>query len=200
MSSDDGRAHQGQQPRPTQSSGSRTALVIALTVLAAGAITVAIYNAKTYYYPRSRPASEATMADHDLPKDCGSPDAKLKIEVCVGACITFVAQAIADTAEPWPDKVRAEFYSYQTEAGQKFVAEHGEGLACIVLNGKNRFTIEQGGQKKEVHLAGPPFGEYTMEDLAAVIRQQWLEVHGQLPEGLEQKLAALAQAREPEPP
>ena len=200
MPNDEGRGHQGQQPRPTQSSGRRTALVIALTVLAAGAITVAIYNTKAYYYPRPTPPSEATMVYYRLPQDRGSPEAELKIEACVGDCITFVAQAISDTVEAWPDKVRAEFYSYHSEAGQKFVSEHGEELACIVLNGKNRFTIEQGGQKKEVHLAGPPFGEYTMEDLAAVVRQQWLEVHGQLPEGLEQKLATLAQAKEPEQP
>jgi hypothetical protein len=197
MSDNEGPREESQQPEAEQPRAKRTALVIGVAAVAAGAIALAVYNARPYY-PRARlPADEPMIEYGVLPHDFGSADAQLKIEVCVGPRITFVAGAIAEAVEAWPDKVRAEFYEYHSEAGQAFVKEHGEELACIVFNGKNRFTVEQDGQERQLHLAGPPSGEYTMGDVAVVLRQQWLEVYGEVPEGFDDKLTALAQAEEP---
>ena len=167
--------------------------MIALLLLILVAAGVAVHNARDYFRPVPKQGDAEVESGPAMPDDFGSEDAELKIEACVGHCITFVAVGIAKAVEAWPDKVRAEFYAYESEAGQKFVEEHGEELACIFLNGENRFTIERDGKQKDVHLAGPPSGEWDMADLAAVIKQQWLKVYGELPEGFDAKLGLLTE-------
>lgn len=184
-------------PRPS-GRGRRTVLGLILVLVIVGAGGLAVRNARHYFASPSivQPPGPAHVP---LPEDFGDPNAPLKIEVCVGPCITYVADAIATTFRDRPDKVRAEFHDYESEDGAKFVQTHGLSVACIFINGKNRFTIHLEGKKKEVHLVGPPPEGYTMRELAAVLRQQWRQVitgkeDGKLPEGLEEKLAKFGQA------
>ncbi|MEA3402139.1 MAG: hypothetical protein U9R79_12960 [Armatimonadota bacterium] len=175
------------EPSPTRRAG----LLVGLALLVAAAVGVVVYEAKVYFFT---PPEEVTglAGGAALPDDFGSEDAKLKIEVCVGPCIAFVAAGIADAVDEWPERVRVEFYDYMSQEGQEFVADHGEPLACIFFNGENRFTIEDNGGERTVHLSGPPDGEYTMQDLAAILEQSWRDVYGDCPPGFDEKLDALA--------
>lgn len=170
----------------------RIVLLIAVIVIAAGAVGVAVYEAKLYFSPSPRLAEQG--GDYPaLPADFGSEDAALKIEVCVGPCITFVPIRIIDAVDEWPELVRVDTYDYFSEEGEQFVQDHGEGLACIFVNGENDFTVTVDGEQRSVHMVGPP-GEsaYTMRDVAAVIEQAWREVHGELPQGLEGELRKMS--------
>ncbi|MGC9319581.1 MAG: hypothetical protein ACP5KN_16240 [Armatimonadota bacterium] len=175
----------------------RTGLVIGLVLLVATAIGVAVYEAKVYFFAPRHEVTELDMGE-PLPEDFGAEDAALKIEVCVGPCIAFVANGIADAVDEWPDRARVEFHEYMSEEGQKFVSDHGESLACIFFNGENRFTIRDDDGEREVHISGPPGGSYTMQDLATILEQSWRDVYGECPEGFDEKIDALAHCSPPD--
>lgn len=178
-------------PESTRSTGSRAAVWLAVGLLAvavAAALSSAIHTYRSEQ--RRRTSIAAGGAPPSKPRAVGSEDAQLKIEACLGPCIEFLFDGFETCAEAWPDKVRAEFIAYQSPQGQRFCAEHGEDLACIFFNGKNRFTLGEGDSARELHLYGPPGDGYTVRDLGEVLRMQMEEVYGELPADFDEKVAA----------
>lgn len=139
---------------------------------------------------RRRASMAAGGAPPSKPRAVGSADAQLKIEACLGPCVESPFDAFEACAKAWPDKIRAEFIPYLSPQGQQFCAEHGEDLACIFFNGRNRFTLGEGDSSREVRFSGPPGAGYAMGDLAEVLRLQMEEVYGELPPDFDEKVAA----------
>jgi hypothetical protein len=186
-------------PRPT----SVKALWLAVALLVIAVVAALSSAVHTYRAEQRRRAQAATAPAFVVIKDreVGQEDAKLKVEACLGPCIASLFLPFAECAEAWPDKLRAEFYAYDSPEGQKFCADHGEDLACICFNGEDRFTLGEGDSSREVHFYGPPGGGYTVRDLAEVLRMQMEEVHGDLPPDFDEKAAAFLEGSgHPGPP
>ena len=169
-------------------------LVVALVLIAVvAALSSAVHTYRREQRRRTQhTAAEPTPEKRTMPDVVGSEDAGLKIEACLGPCIEASFDPLAKCAEAWPDKVRAEFIPYMAPEGTEFVSEHGEELACICFNGENRFTLGEGDTSREVHLTGPPGGEYTMGDQAEVLRMQMQKLYGELPPDFEERVAVFA--------
>lgn len=127
----------------------------------------------------------------DLPEAVGAPEAKIRIEACMGQCISGGMQQIADVASAWPDQIRAEFYTFESTEGQQFVSEHNETVACVFVNGENAFTITKDAEEKKVVFSGPPGADYEIADLAAVLRMKFEEVYGSVPPDFDEKVQPL---------
>ncbi len=176
---------------PGSGKGKRVALVAVLLAVGLAAGALAFRNAKAFFAPPEQ-VSGYEEAPEKLPENVGDEDAALKIEACLGHCIFPIAYRVVEAIEPWPELARGEFLVYGSPEGQVFCEKHGETLATIAINGCNTFTLEVDGEKREIHLAGPPGGDWDLPDLALVLGDQWLEIHGELPEGFDEALAALA--------
>ncbi len=189
-------------PRPA----SAKALWLAAALLAIAVVAALSSAVHTYRAEQRRRAQVAGPSASVMIQDrtVGQEDAKLKIEACLGPCIASLFVPLAECAQAWPDKLRAEFYAYDSPEGQKFCADHGEGLACIFFNGKNQFTLGEGDSSREVRLSGPPGEAYTARDLAEVLRGQMEELYGELPPDFDERAAAftedLAEVGPPEDP
>ena len=100
---------------------SRAKLVATICFLVV-AVAAAVYSGvRTMRQQQRREAATApvVMAEPMAPPEpIGSEDAKLKIEVCLGHCISAMFQPFVECAEAWPDKVRAEFYAYESKGGR----------------------------------------------------------------------------------
>lgn len=175
-------------PRPA--SAKALWLAAALLVIAVVAALSSVMH--TYRAEQRRKAQAVEPPAFVVIEDrqVGQEDAKLKVEACLGPCIASLFIPFAECAEAWPDKLRAEFYAYDSPEGQKFCADHGEDLACILFNGENRFTLGEGDSGRQVHFSGPPGDGYTARDLAEVLRMQMEEVYGELPADFDEKAAA----------
>jgi hypothetical protein len=174
---------------------SRAKLVAAVCLLVAGVAAAVYSGVRTMREQQRRQAALTPVAmpkPMAPPAPIGSEDAKLKIEVCLGHCVSAMFQPFAECAEAWPDRIRAEFYAYESEEGRKLVQAHGETLACVFFNGENRFTLEDGGERREVHFHGPPGNEYQIRDLGQVLRLKMKEAYGSLPPDFEEKVAVFS--------
>jgi hypothetical protein len=164
---------------------------IAVGFLAAAVIAALSSAVHTYrsLHPRRVEVVSARPPAYELPQPTGSEDAGLKVEACLGDCIAPEFDWLAECAAAWPDKLRTEFLAYQSSEGQRFCADHGEELACVFLNGKNRFILGEGDSRREVHFCGPPGDEYQMQDLVEVLRMQMEEAYGEAPADFAQRTA-----------
>lgn len=163
------------------------AALVTIAVVAALSSAVHTYRAEQRRRAQRTPAEPAPQK-RTMPDVVGSEHAGLKIEACLGPCIEASFDPLAKCAEAWPDKVRAEFIPYMAAEGTEFVSEHGEEVACICFNGETRFTLGDGDTSREVHLSGPPGGQYKMSDLVEVLRMQMGELYGELPPDFEEQV------------
>ena len=107
-------------------------------------------------------------AGAEIPDPVGSESAKPRITVVLGHCFAPVMRHFVPCGEAWPDLVRG-FFAFESQEGQRIVAEQGETLACIIINGENRFTIPDGEGEREVHFYGPPGRNCKLADVVAVL-------------------------------
>jgi hypothetical protein len=202
----------GTDDQPESETGTKrgAAKTVLATCVAALAVCAAIYSGSRVYHQeqRKRAASQAgptTGAAHTIPDPVGSKDAPICITVVLGHCVAPAMDDFVTLAEAWPDKIRVECYAYESSEGAKIVADHGETLACIFINGENRFALESGGKRKELHFHGPPGGPYGIRDVVDVVRVKMLDLDGQLPPDFEDVAGrigprtASASERAPEP-
>ena len=162
---------------------------VAALLLLAVAASLAVYSYRLSFRA-TKPELTETEADvseaQPAPEPAGSPEAKLHIEACLGHCISPIMNWLAECAKAWPDKVRGEFYAYESVEGQKFLEGHGESLGSIFFNGKNEFVIEKDGKKRKVCFRGPPGEEYRIEDLVTVLRMQLEKLYGDVPDDFDE--------------
>ncbi len=162
-----------------------------LVIAVAAALSSAVHTYRSEQRRRAQAEAVALSGAAAQQRAVGSQDARLKIEACLGPCIAPLFDAFAACAEAWPDRIRAEFIPYDSPEGQKFCNEHGEDLACIFFNGRNRFTLGEGDSRRKVHFYGPPEGEaYAVRDLPEVLRMQMEEVYGEVPPDFDEKVTA----------
>lgn len=131
-----------------------------------------------------------------LPRPVGSPEAGVRIEACMGGCVSWVMVDIADVVRAWPDQVRAEFYDFNSPEGQAFASAHDSDLACILFNGSKRIELpDEHDGTRTVHFYGPPGGAYTPRDIAEALRVQFLKVYGKAPPDFTQRTKILTEGR-----
>ena len=159
----------------------RTVVVACVAVLA---VCAAIYSASRVSREEQRRRAAlgaAAGSGYAIPDPVGAEDAPIQFTVILGHCVAPAMDNFVRIAEAWPDKIHADFYAYESVEGSKIIADHGETLACIFVNGENRFTVETDGETRELHFHGPPGGPYNMRDVVDVLRMKMLDHFGELP-------------------
>jgi len=182
-------------------STAKGALAVCLVILA---VCAAIYSVSRVYRQEQRRRagllSDGTMGPgYTIPDPVGAKDARIQITVILGHCVAPAMDELVKLGEAWPDKVRVECYAYESPEGAKIVADHRETLACIFINGENRFTLKTGGKTKALHFRGPPGGSYTVEDVVEVVRVKMVELYGKLPPDFDDVAGRISTPVEAEP-
>jgi hypothetical protein len=185
----------------TQRSTAKTVLAVCVAILA---VCAALYSGSRVYRQeqRRRAASRsasAMEAGHRIPDPVGAEDARILMTVILGHCVASAMDEFVKLAEAWPDKIRVKCYAYESAEGAKIIADHGETLACIFINGENRFTLKTGGEKRELHFHGPPGESYRVRDVVDVVRTKMLELYGELPPDFDEVAGRIGAPAMPEP-
>ena len=86
-------------------------------------------------------------------------------------CMNQLVDLLKKQETLYPGKVKVEITDFGTPEGQQKMEERGLHCLTILIDGSDRFTIEnEGGSEREVYFNKPPeFGNWKMEDLEAVI-------------------------------
>lgn len=185
-----------QQGPAASSGGPKLAVAIVLLILA---LAAAVYSGKKYLAPRGSGLAEQEMSAEQLlqarpiPEPVGSEGAKLKIEVCVGHCLRPLMDCFVECAKAWPDKIRAEFYAYESTEGQELLQSRGQELGSIFFNEENELVIGEGDEQRKVRFHGPPGIEYSIDDLVDALREKLVELYGELPEDFDEVVAVFGQ-------
>ncbi|MCD6351744.1 MAG: hypothetical protein J7M26_06465 [Armatimonadetes bacterium] len=176
--------------------------VVAAVVLVLAAVGAAYWSWHTYMRPKPLTSSQTcpTFPDDSLtegtpetiPSESGDQEAKVKVEACLGHCISGLMKGFIACAKAWPEKIYVRYYAYESPEGQKFVTDHGHDLACIVINGQDHFTLEDEHGKYDVDLVGPPGMNYSAQDLVKILQQVMKEAYGELPEDFDKVTAVFS--------
>jgi hypothetical protein len=183
----------GEVSAPESPSPRRQGVLLGIVLLLiVGGFSVVGYTAYREKARRTARAEADREAMKPPPGPVGSPEAKLKVEACCGHCISDIMDKLATVAEAYPDQIRAEFYAYESPEGQEFLHERGESLASVFFNGENTFTIGDGDEKRELRFVGPPGSEsYQLDDLRTVLRLEFEEIYGNVPDDFDEKTDGL---------
>jgi hypothetical protein len=185
----------------TKHSTSMTVLAACIAILALGA---ALYSVSRVYRQEQRRRagllSDGTMGGgYKIPDPVGAEDARIQMTVILGHCVAPAMDEMVKLAEAWPDKIRVTCYAYESPEGAKIVADHGETLACVFINGENRVALKTDGKKREVHFHGPPGESYSVKDVVEVVRMKMPELHGKLPPDFDAVTSRIGTPVMPEP-
>jgi HAMP domain-containing protein len=185
----------------TKRSTAKTVVAACVAILA---VCGALYSGSRVYRQEQRRRAgshrDATMSTgHKIPDPVGAEDARIRITVVLGHCVASAMDEFVKLAEAWPDKVRVKCYAYESPEGAKIVSDHDETLACIFINGENRFTLKTDGKKRELHFHGPPGESYSVRDVVEVVRMKMLELYGELPPDFDDVASRVGAPGAPEP-
>ena len=119
----------------------------------------------------------------------GSPGAGLVVEVLLSHPDKTLHDLLTRLGNACPDRLRVEFVGYSPSGGKQ-LPDDGEPLTpCLRLNGESRFTITENGTARDVELSGWPGGVYTIDDVVAVIRVEFVGLYGSVPSEFEQAVS-----------
>jgi hypothetical protein len=118
----------------------------------------------------------------------GSPTAKVRAVVIMEHCLMPVQDLLVAICTEYPEQVRAEFITMYGPEGQQILQQHQESCAGVFINDRNRFTISANGGEQNVYLHGMPGSEYTLSQVAAVVKQEIAAAYGSAPADFDQRI------------
>ncbi|MCK5805576.1 MAG: hypothetical protein KAI66_22275 [Lentisphaeria bacterium] len=116
------------------------------------------------------PSSQPAMNYCDF-KD-GPEDAKVKVVAFYPGRHEDTLAAVKGLVKEFPGQVQIDIVDWRHDAGSKRRADAGMTCAGVVINGKNAFDIEVDGKKSKVLFVRGMGGEWTQDDLRAVVKSE----------------------------
>jgi hypothetical protein len=153
--------------------GERTIVRALLIVIGAGVLFLGLQVARAAgWLDGLRNRWARSMAHPELNRrQFGTASAKVDVLVILPlsrGCHGLNVEYMANVAAKYPHHLRVKFLEVKSEEGRSQLDRLGlERCASVIINGSNQCKDASG---RAFTLAGPPFENYTVEDLRAVLQ------------------------------
>ena len=132
------------------------------------------------FAPQGGEADSGLLPDNPI-RQWGAEDAKVRIEAYfpINESHEVVMALLEDLAEEYPGKVSVKYIDYRTQEGAQLLAQTQLGSSGLLINGKDRLTIQAEPSPYEVDFVRDIGRFWIADDLRAAVAQEVKAAYGE---------------------